>query len=193
MNLKQNPGGNSKNNHTLAAQVPNTPTPLSGNTDAGMRAIQCTPCPLTVYGPPAGSTANGSVHDNGLRPGEGWIPISNTDQYPPSYVELVELFARHHHGWQPTIRDALAMQVAALAAGPENVEGSVFLRSVPAFLPGYNPFLPASKAGYSGSASRSSRDPPGEFGLMLRRVPGFPSGGYGGLRAAFTDAEFNRP
>ena len=171
--------------HHLRPGAPIPPTPLSGNTAAGTRAIQGTPYPLTRYGLPAGSTANGSVHDNALRSGEGWIPIPNTDGYPPSYAELIELFARHNHGRQPTIRDVLAMQMAALASEPENVEGSVFSKSEPAFPPpGYNPFLPASKAGYSESARSSPRDPPGEFGPMLRRVPGFPSGGYGGLNSS---------
>jgi len=162
--------------------APIPPTPLSGNTAAGTRSIQCTPYPLTRHGLPAGSIANGSVHENALRSGEGWIPIPNTDGYPPSYAELIDLFARHNHGRQPTIRDVLAMQMAALASEPENVEGSVFSKTEAPFPPqGYNPFLPASKAGYSDSARSSPRDPPGDFGPMLRRVPGFNSGGYGAL------------
>ena len=161
--------------------APIPPTPLSGNTAAGTRAIQGTPYPLTYHGLPAGSTANGSVHDNALRSGEGWIPIPNTDGYPPSYAELIDLFARHNHGRQPTIRDVLAMQMAALASEPENVEGSVFSKTEAPFPPvGFNPFLPASKGGYTDSARSSPRDPPGEFGPMLRRVQGFNSGGYGG-------------
>jgi hypothetical protein len=169
--------------------APIPPTPLSGNTAAGTRALQGTPYPLTHRGLPAGSTANGSIHDNVPRPGEGFIPIPNTDGYPPSYAELIDLFARHNHGRQPTIRDVLAMQMAALASEPENVEGSVFSKSETPFPPhGFNPFLPASKAGYSDSARSSPRDPPGELGPMLRRVPGFGAsgfgaGGYGGINA----------
>lgn len=162
--------------------APIPPTPLSGNTAAGTRAIQGTPYPLTRHGLPTGSTINGSVHDNALRSGEGWIPIPNTDGYPPSYAELIELFARHNHGRQPTIRDVLAMQMAALASEPENVEGSVFSKSETPFPPvGFNPFLPASKGGYTDSARSSPRDPPGDFGPMLRRVPGFNSNDYGGI------------
>ena len=154
--------------------APIPPTPLSGNTAAGARAIQGTPYPLTHRGLLAGSTANGSVHDNALRSGEGWIPIPNTDGYPPSYAELIDLFARHNHGRQPTIRDVLAMQMAALASEPENVEGSVFSKSETPFPPvGFNPFLPASKGGYTDSARSSPRDPPADLGPMLRRVPGF--------------------
>jgi len=166
------------------SRCPILPTPLSGNTDAGTRAIQGAPYPLTRYGLPAGSTANGSVHDNALRSGERWTPISNTDGYPPSYAELIELFAGHNHGRKPTIRDDIAMQMAALAAEPENVEGRVLLRSQPdSPSPGYNPFLPASRLGIQ-SARSSPRDPPGEFGPMLRRVSGFPSGGYSGLNTS---------
>jgi hypothetical protein len=162
--------------------APIPPTPLSGNTAAGTRAIQGTPYPLTRHGLLAGSTINGSVHDNALRSGEGWIPIPNTDGYPPSYAELIDLFARHNHGRQPTIRDVLAMQMAALASEPENVEGSVFSKSEAPFPPpGFNPFLPTSKSGYPDSARSSPRDPPGDFGPMLRRVPGFNSTGYGAL------------
>ena len=160
--------------HHSRPGAPIPPTPMSGNTAAGTRAIRGTPYPLTLRGLPAGSTANGSVHENALRSGEGWIPIPNTDGYPPSYAELIDLFARHNHGRQPTIRDVLAMQMAALASEAENVEGSVFSKSETPFPPvGFNPFLPASKGGYTDSARSSPRDPPGDFGPMLRRVPGF--------------------
>ena len=170
--------------HHSRPGAPIPPTPLSGNTAAGTRAIQGTPYPLTRHGLPAGSTANGSVHENALRSGEGWIPIPNTDGYPPSYAELIDLFARHNHGRQPTIRDVLAMQMAALASEPENVEGSVFSKTEAPFPPvGFNPFLPASKGGYTDSARSSPRDPPGEFGPMLRRVPGFNSDGYGAINS----------
>ena len=166
--------------HHSRPGAPIPPTPMSGNTAAGTRAIQGTPYPLTRHVLPAGSTANGSVHENALRSGEGWIPIPNTDGYPPSYAELIDLFARHNHGRQPTIRDVLAMQMAALASEAENVEGSVFSKSETPFPPvGFNPFLPASKGGYADSARSSPRDPPGELGPMLRRVPGF---NYAGLQ-----------
>lgn len=162
--------------HHSRPGAPIPPTPLSGNTAAGARAIQGTPYPLTRSGLPTGSTANGIVHGNAE------IPIPNTDGYPPSYAELIDLFARHNQGRQPTIRDVLAMQMAALASEPENIEGSVFSKNEAPFPPpGYNPFLPASKGGYPDSARSSPRDPPGELGPMLRRVPPFMSGNYGGL------------
>jgi hypothetical protein len=109
-----------------------------------------------------------------IQNGEGWIPVPNTDGYPPSYGEILSLYEQHNPGKQPTTRDVLLMQLAALASEPENLEGSVFSKSETPFPPiGYNPFI-QSQAPRPGDSARSSpRDPPGDFDKMLRRVGTF--------------------
>jgi hypothetical protein len=106
--------------------------------------------------------------------GEGWIPVPNTDGYPPSYGEILSLYEQHNPGRQPTTRDVLLMQLAALASEPENLEGSVFSKSETPFPPvGYNPFIQAQGPRPGDSARSSPRDPPGDFDKMLRRVGTF--------------------
>ncbi|KAG8799982.1 hypothetical protein FRC16_003978 [Serendipita sp. 398] len=110
-----------------------------------------------------------------LANGDGWIPVPNTDGYPPSYGELISLYEQHNPGKQPSMRDVVLMQLAALASEPENVEGSVFSKSETPFPPaGFNPFIHQNQQNHIPDSARSSpRDPPGEFDKMLRRVGTF--------------------
>lgn len=126
------------------------------------------PTPFSSTGP------GGQTWPRVLPNGEGWIPVPNTDGYPPSYGELMSLYEQHNPGKQPSMRDVLMMQLAALASEPENLEGSVFSKSETPFPPtGFNPFI-QSQTPHPGDSARSSpRDPPGEFDKMLRRVGTF--------------------
>jgi len=109
-----------------------------------------------------------------IQTGEGWIPVPNTDGYPPSYGEILSLYEQHNPGKQPTTREVLLMQLAALASEPENMEGSVFSKSEAPFPPiGFNPFIQTQPPRSSDSTRSSPRDPPGEFDKVLRRVGTF--------------------
>lgn len=152
--------------------APIPPTPYSGNTAAGT--------PQMSQGGSTHASAAAQLLEQlasnqaprALPNGEGWIPIPNTDGYPPSYSEIMSLFQQHNPGKEPTLREVIAMQLAALASEPENVEGSVFSKSETPFPPvGFNPFI---QPNHNAESTRSSpRDPPGEFDKMLRRVGHF--------------------
>ncbi|CAG7851593.1 SubName: Full=Uncharacterized protein {ECO:0000313/EMBL:CCA69169.1} [Serendipita indica DSM 11827] len=129
------------------------------------------PIPPTPF---SATSPNGQQFPRVLANGDGWIPVPNTDGYPPSYGELMSLYEQHNPGKQPSMRDVLMMQLAALASEPENVEGSVFSKSEAPFPPvGFNPFIQQNQAVQQmpDSARSSPRDPPGEFDKTLRRVP----------------------
>lgn len=154
MGINLGPNGYSSSQMGNRPGNPIPPTPFSGNTPTGHMHKQQFP--------------------RVLGNGEGWIPVPNTDGYPPSYGELISLYEQHNPGRQPSTRDVLLMQLAALASEPENVEGSVFSKSETPFPPaGFNPFLPPQQQNGTDSSRSSPRDPPGEFDKMLRRVGTF--------------------
>jgi hypothetical protein len=125
------------------------------------------PIPPTPF---SSTTPNGQQFPRMLHNGEQWLPVPNTDGYPPSYGELLTLYEHHNPGKQPSMRDILMMQLAALASEPENIEGSVFSKSEAPFPPvGFNPFIQTQQRA-TDSARSSPRDPPHELDKVLRRV-----------------------
>lgn len=130
------------------------------------------PVPPTPFSATSGQ--QGPQFPQMIPTGDGWLPVPNTDGYPPSYGEILNLYEQHNPGKQPNTREVLLMQLAALASEPENIEGSVFSKSETPFPPaGFNPFIQSHGPRPGDSARSSPRDPPGEFDKMLRRVGTF--------------------